>query len=222
MEERICYIFAAAEFDGTLKFKPRKGIDFIIAADAGYRHLQKLRIIPDMLIGDFDSLREIPDGVELLRFPSMKDDTDLMLAVKYGFAHGYHRFIIYGGMGGRLDFTLANFQILSNIVNNGGSAYLVGCGSLITAVRNGTLLFDEHFTGRISILCSGNQACDVTLRGLKYPLEQAILKYDEPLGISNEFLEMHGSITVGSGMLIVIYDDGSNMMKTVKNKDRQR
>lgn len=221
MEDRICYIFAAAEFDGILKFKPRKDIDFIIAADAGYRHLQKLKITPDMLIGDFDSLGEIPDGVELLRYPSMKDDTDLMLAVKYGFAHGYHRFIIYGGMGGKLDFTLANFQILSNIVNSGGSAYLVGCGSLITAVRDGTLLFDEYFTGRISILCSGDQACNVTLRGLKYPLEQAILKYDEPLGISNEFLGMRGSIAVGNGMLTVIYDDVNNMMKTVKNKDRQ-
>ena len=84
MEARYCYIFGAAEFDGNLKFKPDQGRDFIIAADAGYRHLQALGIPPDMLIGDFDSLGEVPKGVELLRFPVMKDDTDLMLAVKYG------------------------------------------------------------------------------------------------------------------------------------------
>ena len=78
MEARYCYIFGAAEFDGNLKFKPDQGRDFIIAADAGYRHLQALGIPPDMLIGDFDSLGEVPKGVELLRFPVMKDDTCLL------------------------------------------------------------------------------------------------------------------------------------------------
>lgn len=219
MEDRFCYIFGASEFDGTLKFKPERGKDLIIAADAGYRHLQVLGITPDLLIGDFDSLGEVPGGVEVLRFPAMKDDTDLMLAVKYGFTRGCRRFVLYGAMGGKLDFTLANFQILANIVNNGGTAYLVGCGSLITAVRDGALEFDEHFTGRVSVLCCGDRACDVTLRGLKYPLEQAVLKYDEPLGISNEFLGRRGLIAVGNGMLAVIYDDVNNMMKTVQNKE---
>ena len=222
MEARYCYLFGAAEFDGNLKFKPDQGRDFIIAADAGYRHLQALGIPPDMLIGDFDSLGEVPKGVELLRFPVMKDDTDLMLAVKYGFAHGYREFIIYGGMGGRLDFTLANFQILSSIVNNGGSAYLIGCGSMTTAVRDASLLFDASFRGKISIFCSGERACDVTLRGLKYPLEQAVLKYDEPLGISNEFIGENGLISVGNGMLIVIYDDANPMMTLSKNNPARR
>lgn len=222
MEERFCYIFGAAECGGTLKFTPERGKDFVIAADAGYRHLEALGIAPDLLIGDFDSLSEIPDGVARLQFPAMKDDTDLMLAVKHGFTQGYRQFVIYGAMGGRLDFTLANFQILCSIVNHGGNAYFVGGGSLITAVRDGTLQFDEHFTGRISILCCTDQACGVTLRGLKYPLEQAVLKYDEPLGVSNEFLGRKGTITVENGLLAILYDDVNNMMKNVKNKEVRR
>ena len=113
MEARYCYIFGAAEFDGNLKFKPDQDRDFIIAADAGYRHLQALGIPPDMLIGDFDSLGEVPKGVELLRFPVMKDDTDLMLAVKYGFAHGYsqpiHHLRRHGRAAGFYACKLSNF-----------------------------------------------------------------------------------------------------------------
>lgn len=221
MKQGYCYIFGAAEIDNKLKMTPVPGKDFIIAADAGYRHLDKFGLKPDMVVGDFDSLCMIPDGVEVLRFPVMKDDTDLMLAIRHGFACGYRQFIIYGAMGGRLDFTLANFQILSNIVNLGGSVNIFGCGSVTTAVKDGRLEFDEHFTGRISVFCSGEAVYDVTLRGLEYPLTKAILTYDEPLGVSNHFTGTRGYIEAGQGILTVIYDDVNEMMKIVKNNENR-
>lgn len=215
MQENFCYIFGASECDKALKFVPGPG-DFVIAADAGYLHLQERGIRPDLLIGDFDSLKHVPpEEVERVTFPSVKDDTDLMLAVQYAFDRGWRRFLLYGCMGGRLEFTLANFQILSNIVKRGATVYAVGCGALVTAVRNGALLFDEHFTGRISVFCSGGEATGVTLRGLAYPLDRAVLTYDNPLGVSNEFIGQRGSVAVENGTLIVIYDDVNNMMETV-------
>ena len=221
MEERFCYIFAAAALEEGIPFAPQRGKDLVIAADAGYKHLQKLGREPDILIGDFDSLRELPKDVARLRYPSRKDDTDLMLAVNYGFDHGFDRFIVYGGMGGKLDFTLANFQILSSIVNRGGSAYFTGEGSLVTAVKDGALLFDEQFTGRVSVFCCGGAARDVTLRGLQYPLHNALLTYDNPLGVSNAFTGTAGCISCGEGILAVIYDAVNNRMKMVKNTEMQ-
>lgn len=86
MTNRICYIVGSGIFDGR-NFAPRP-IDYIIAADAGYRYLQRMNIIPDIVMGDFDSLGSPPNHPNIVKHPVEKDDTDLMLAVKYAIAHG--------------------------------------------------------------------------------------------------------------------------------------
>ena len=106
-----CYIFGAGSFYG-LTARPRAG-DFIIAADGGWLACRKTEVIPDLLLGDFDSLSTQPDFPNILRVPVEKDDTDTMLAVKTGLERGETEFHIYGGMGGRrTDHTVANFQAL--------------------------------------------------------------------------------------------------------------
>ena len=75
-------------------------------------------------VGDFDSLGQVPEGENIVRHPVMKDDTDMMLAVKLGLERGYTRFHIYGGMGGRTDHTIANIQTLAYIAGRGASAFL--------------------------------------------------------------------------------------------------
>ena len=101
-----CIIFGAAEFDRLAE--PICLGDFVIAADGGLRHTKKLSILPDEILGDFDSLGYVPDtGVV---YPVEKDDTDTMLAVRRGLELGFRRFVIYGGLEGRrLDHTVANF-----------------------------------------------------------------------------------------------------------------
>lgn len=218
-DKNYCYIFCAADLDEEIKFYPRPGKDYIIAADGGYKHLTKLNIKPDIIVGDLDSLGNAPEGIEVLKYPVMKDDTDLMLAIYHAISAGYKDFIIYGAVGGKIDFTLANFQILSRILNMGASAYMVGCGKIVTAVKNSTLEFDQSFKGRVSVFCSGERSKGVYLKGLKYPLENAVLYYDTPLGVSNEFTGSCGSISVSDGILTVIYDDTNKKMKMANSTD---
>jgi len=94
-----CVIFCAAEFDALAR--PLEKDDYIIAADGGWLACRKTGITPDLLLGDFDSLRTRPDFPNILRVPVEKDDTDTMLAVKTGLERGETEFHIYGGMGGR-------------------------------------------------------------------------------------------------------------------------
>lgn len=91
-----CYIFGAGSFYG-LTARPRAG-DFTIAADGGWLACRKTEVIPDLLLGDFDSLSAQPDFPNILRVPVEKDDTDTMLAVKTGLERGETEFHIYGGM----------------------------------------------------------------------------------------------------------------------------
>lgn len=101
---KTCYIFGAA--DGLPDRFKKNEEDLVIAADSGINHLEKFGALPDIAVGDFDSLGFVPDCGEVIRHPVMKDDTDTMLAVKTGFERGYDRFIIYGGVGGRPDTPL--------------------------------------------------------------------------------------------------------------------
>ena len=103
-----CILIGAGDFGGLLE--PIQRDDYVIAVDGGLNHAKRLGIIPNTILGDFDSLGFVPDGSTA--FPIEKDDTDMMLAVKHGLRECHERFIIYGGMDGRrLDHTVANFQI---------------------------------------------------------------------------------------------------------------
>ena len=110
MSPPACFIFGAGPFFG-LPVSPAPG-DVVFAADGGYRHCQAAGLQPDLLLGDFDSLNDLPKGIPIHTFPAEKDDTDTMLAIKYGLKEGYRTFHLYGGTGGRPDHTLANLQAL--------------------------------------------------------------------------------------------------------------
>ncbi len=179
--------------------------DLVIAADGGLARLNENGILPDLIVGDFDSLGFVPDSGNIIRHPPEKDDTDTALAVDEGFKRGFDRFVIYGGIGGRLDHTLANLQTLAGIVNRGGTAFLVGCGNIITVIKNGTLCFDGTQFGMVSVFAHGGNAEGVDENGLKYPLDHAVLTCDTPLGVSNEFTEKPAKITVRNGSLIVMW-----------------
>ena len=102
-----CVIFCAAEFDDLIM--PPEQEDFLIAADGGLKHLQKLGIQPDEILGDFDSLGYIPADSRV--FPVEKDDTDAMLAARRGLALGYREFLFYGSLDGpRLDHTVVSLS----------------------------------------------------------------------------------------------------------------
>lgn len=197
------FIFSAGSFFG-LRARPAPG-DLVLAADAGYETCRRLGIVPDLLLGDFDSMEQPTDFFHVYRVPVEKDDTDTLLAVKTALENGYKEIYIYGGTGGkRLDHTLANLQTLLYLRRRGARGYLYDDDFLWTVLENESFTFRREVEwGLCSIFCLGDRAEGVTLTGLQYPLENGMLTPDFPLGVSNHVLEPEVTISVRSGALAV-------------------
>ncbi len=202
-----CYIVGAADF-APERFTPGEG-DYIIAADAGILHLEKLGLRPDLVLGDFDSLGHIPDYPDIEVSPVRKDDTDSMLAARRALERGCGTLLLFGCLGGRrLDHTLANIQTLAWAASQGAAAYLIGEGCCLTVLRGGECLrFDARYSGDFSVFCLGEDARGVTERGLSYVLEGAQLTASFPLGVSNSFTGERAYVSLDSGLLAVYWAD---------------
>ena len=200
---KTCVIFCAAEFSGLLN--PIGPNDLVIAADGGLRHPQALGIRPDVILGDFDSLGYIPEEGQV--FPVEKDDTDSMLAIRLGLERGYTDFRIYGALDGpRLDHTMANFQTLAFLAARGARGWLIGRDYIVTVASRETLIFSDSARGILSCFCLGADIQNLTIQGLQYPLERGALSASFPLGVSNHFLGQEGRISLGDGLLLVLWD----------------
>ena len=200
---RECVIFCAAECDGLAR--PIGPESFVIAADGGLRHTEKLGIAPDAVLGDFDSLGFCPEGANV--FPVEKDDTDAMLAVRLGLERGCGEFLLYGSLDGpRLDHTVANFQTLQFLADHGAAGYLIGNTTMVTVVKNGKITFPAGLSGTISVFCMGPDAVGVTEKGLFYGLENGTLSSGFPLGVSNHFTGEAAEISVKNGSLLVLWE----------------
>ncbi len=206
---KTCYIFGALNTEIT-DFSPTEE-DLIIAADAGYNIIKKLNIKPHFLVGDFDSLKTVPEDENIIKHPKEKDDTDTLLAVKIGLEKGYKIFKIYGILGGRLDQTVASLQTASYIAENGGIAMIFDGTSTVTAIKNSAVSFNENMSGTVSVFAFAGIAKGVTLSGLFYPLNNAEITPTFPLGVSNEFITGKKSkIEVKRGILTIIYNGKPN------------
>ena len=200
----FCHVVGAGERTAELPV-PRPG-DLVIAADGGYDWLRDMGLEPDVLVGDFDSLAEVPARPGVVRLPKEKDDTDTMFAVRLGLERGYRNFRIYGGTGGRFDHTLANLQILTWLARRGCGNTMYGPAWTAAAVTDGALSFPAEQQGIVSVFCQGDSAEGVTLEGLKYPLADATLTCDFALGVSNEFTGAPGRVSVKKGTLLVVWE----------------
>ena len=198
-----CFIFAAGTFYG-LRERPSSK-DLVIAADAGYLSCQKAGLTPDILLGDFDSM-EAPENLpNLFRLPVEKNDTDTLAAMRTGLERGCGVFFLYGGTGGkRLDHTLANLQSLLFLRRMGARGWMYGDDFVWTVIENESLTLRRTVEwGLFSAFCLGDRASGVDETGFQYPLRDAELTPDFPLGVSNHILEPEAGITVRKGALAV-------------------
>ncbi len=196
----ICYIVCA--LPQNHKLSPAPG-DLVIAADGGYAHLNGIHA--DLVVGDFDSLGYVPAGESVVRHPAEKDDTDTMLAARIGIERGYRAFVLLGGVGGRLDHTLANIQTLAFLRENGARAALRGEEETITFLQDESLRFRAGLSGIVSVFSYGATAAGVYERGLAYALTDATLTDTNPLGVSNAFTGEIAEVSVRAGRLVVLY-----------------
>ncbi len=189
--------------------------DYIICADAGIDLAQKESIYPDLVIGDFDSLGVIPTEYKPIVLPVEKDDTDTLFCVKYAIEKGFKNIIIVGGIGGRLDQTIANIQTLKYAYQKGCNAWLCDGHNKLTYLKNSTITINKYDNYKLSIFAYNEGCYGVTISGTKYKLENAVLTNDYPIGVSNEFEEDKAIISVTDGELLIVISRDKNDTKTV-------
>ncbi len=197
----ICYIVAAMKTEYKIDKKPG---DFVIAADGGYAQLGGC--IPDAILGDFDSLGFVPKEEKVVAYPSKKDDTDMMLAVKFGLEKGYKSFVLLGGIGGRLDHTIANIQTLAYLSEHGAKGVLKSEARDIYLLKETELRFPAETKGILSVFSYGTVAEGVTICGAEYETDNIVLEDAFPLGVSNAFCGKDVSICVQKGRLLIVHE----------------
>jgi thiamine pyrophosphokinase len=184
--------------------------DLIIAADGGTRHALAVGVMPQVVIGDLDSLadadREQLDrsGVPLIVYPTHKDYTDLELAVRYARAQQATDIIIFSALGGRWDQSLANVMLLAAPEFAQVPIRLVDHALSIQMIRDRAEI-DGRAGDTLSLIALTGDAHGVTIEGCEYPLHDAALPMGATLGISNVFTHPTAKITVRQGLVLALH-----------------
>lgn len=213
--ESLCVIFGAGE---TYSPRTKYGCnDLIVAADGGYKTATQFGIEPSVIIGDFDS-SDMPENTaaHVIKLNRDKDDTDTLAAVKLGLRRGYKTFVIYGGVGGRLDHTVANFGVLAYLNAFGARGFLIDRDSVATVVTDDKILLPKSARGTVSVFAYGGVATGVTEKNMRYALDNAELTPEFPLGVSNAV----GTITKSEQNDKIIEFDGNFKKGQSPNRDR--
>jgi thiamine pyrophosphokinase len=185
--------------------------DLIVCADSGYLLAQKSGLFPHAVIGDMDSLEEngfdpeqLPAGIRLIKSPRQKDQTDTGLCMAYALSQGCDEIVMVGGLGGRLDHTLANLQNMVGFSRKGMIVTLVDRTNKVHILTDRMLRLSPMPDYAVSVLSFTPVSKGVTLTGMAYPLNDATLTSDFPLGVSNEITGDFATIEVGHGTVLVV------------------
>lgn len=186
----------------------------LVAADSGMEWFMRNReFIPDLAVGDFDSLSEEGkkymeslNGLKIIRLKPEKDDSDTQSAVNHMISEGSREILIFGATGTRLDHVLANLGLLSMGREKGVHIALADQWNYITLVDSGTVLKKEEQFGKyVSFFTVGGDVSGLTLKGFKYPLAGYDLTVaDSGLTVSNEIAAETAEVTYDRGSLLMI------------------
>ena len=207
-EKKRCVIVGGADIGDYARVKQYlRADDAIVFCDSGLKHMEALGVKPALIVGDFDSHCNPHLDVETIVLPCEKDDTDTVFAIKTGLEKGYRHFYIYGGLGGkRSDHTSANLQSLLYLANRKARGWLFGENCVWTAIKNSSITLKGE--GNVAVFCFDGVARGVTLKGLKYELQNAEVTSDFPIGVSNSMAAEEATVEVTDGALLVMYGIG--------------
>ncbi len=184
--------------------------DLRIAADGGYAALRALDLRPEVLVGDFDSLpgealaAAAAEGVEIVRLPVRKDETDAEAAVALALARGCAAIDLMGASGGALDHELGNVAVLRLLARRGAAARLLAPSLSVAALcAPARIALSSPVGTRVSLLCLSDTAV-VTLTGLEYPLTEGVLRADVCLGVSNAVRQAGARVDALEGEVLVV------------------
>ena len=196
-------IFSGGSFSGIPDYLNINEYSIIIACDGGFLSAKDAGIMPDIFVGDFDSVPEdLVDCPEIIRLYPVKDMTDTQEAIDVAITRGAKEITILGALGGRIDHTLANIHLLKYAKEKGAVAEIADVETYISLVTDSAQISkkDGFCLSLIPLTyCSG-----VSISGVYYPLEHADMPIGNPYGISNEFTEDEAHISLDLGELLVI------------------
>ena len=199
------YIFTGGEiFHQYIEEKP-DGNDLVIAADAGYKNAALMGAHINILIGDFDSLGDIPDDVdEVFRLPEEKDVTDTQIAVDIAVERGADEIVIVGSTSGRLDHTLSTLAILEKYWEKRLQIYIVNGQNRVRYIRDSGFIVVRSQYKYFSVIAADEKVKGVSIEGGKYPLIKKTLLRNHQFAVSNEITKNCALITVKKGGIYII------------------
>ncbi len=196
-----------------LRHELAKEHDLLIAVDGGCRALADLGRLPTVVVGDYDSLA--PSGLEQLKGQGVQllfdehdqERTDLEIGLEFAVEQDLTELVVFGGLGGRLDHTLANLSSLYQMKLKRKKMFLVGPEQLVTMLAPGEQVVMTPFAGgHFSLLPYSTTVSGVKVAGARYPLEEATLTLGSTLGIHNEYRTAPVGVGVGNGYLLLIIE----------------
>ncbi|BCZ48077.1 thiamine pyrophosphokinase [Clostridium gelidum] len=185
-------------------------VDFIIAADRGSECLYNYGIVPDLLLGDFDSVKkEILDAVklqikEVLEFPPEKDYTDTEIAIIEAIKRGSEKIYLFGAIGSRMDHTLGNIGLLLTTKKRGANLEIINDNNRLYLAEKKMELFGDYGEN-ISFHALCDKVKNFNIRGAKYNLETCDLSLLDPRAICNEFIDTPIEISYEDGELLILH-----------------
>lgn len=206
-EKQKCMIIGASPIlDGQVfqEFDPKDY--FVICADGGYETALKLGLVPDLVVGDFDSAQKRPPAsLRTLVLPVEKDVTDTMFAALKGLAKGLRDFVLLGCLGGpRFDHSLASIETLLYLRDHGAWGFLADERTKVFLLREEKLRITKLKGATVSVFPYGCPTCTVSYTGLQYPLTRGSLTVGGLLmGVSNSITADDAEIKVHSGTALV-------------------
>lgn len=183
----------------------------VICADGGANHVADLGFVPDLIIGDMDSVKTrtllafTRQGSKVKQFPTEKDETDTALALAEALADAPDEIIILGALGNRFDHVLANVHLLKMATERGISTKIVDKNQEISLVtKRMPAVFFGEYKETFSLLPLTEEVTGITVTGAKWPLRNATFYIGKPCGVSNEVLDGKVGISIASGLLLLI------------------
>ncbi|MBQ1388569.1 MAG: thiamine diphosphokinase [Clostridia bacterium] len=211
-KKRCTVICAAPEQDLEFIGSAVRESDFLVCADGGCDVLSRIDIIPDLIIGDFDSAEsnDVFPLSERITLDTHKDDTDTMYCVKECMTRGYREFLFLGATGGRTDHLLANLSILLYLGNHGAHGVIRDKYNDIMMLDIGDNVINVDQGTTISVIPFGSAFAELSYKGLYYPLSHTKVTVEYPYTISNESCGDEVVITLhsGSALLFIVNNIG--------------
>lgn len=197
--------------------------DHIIAANGGSRHALAQGVIPNIVVGDLDSLSSeeiarLTDDTRVERVPRDKDFTDGEMAVHEALRRGAQTVVLAGGLGGRLDHTLANIFLLEHVLAAGAVGWVTDGHERAYLLRSGDKIILNGQPGdTVSIVPLSPILAGVDTTGLRWPLCNADLQFASSLSISNEMSHPQAEIKAKKGNAIVTHTPVRKVPATQEN-----